>query len=75
MSLGWFDEVIEFDFNSGYFNEITWKNNEGIAGKAAANAYYRKRWNIKVKKNLFTKSILGLIVCRLFGIFYRKKNR
>ena len=49
MSLGWFDEVIEFDFNSGYFNEITWKSNEGIAGKAAANAYYR-RGNIKVKK-------------------------
>ena len=43
MSLGWFDEVIEYDFNSGYFNEITWKGNEGIAGKAAANAYYRKR--------------------------------
>ena len=42
MSLGWFDEVIEYDFNSGYFNEITWKGNEGIAGKAAANAYYRK---------------------------------
>jgi len=40
MSLGWFDEVIEFNFNSGYFNEITWKSNEGIAGKAAANAYY-----------------------------------
>jgi len=40
MSLGWFDEVLEFDFIEGTINEITWDGNEGIAGKAAANAYY-----------------------------------
>ena len=40
MSLGWFDEVLEFDFATGTINEITWTGNEGIAGKAAANAYY-----------------------------------
>jgi len=38
MSLGWFDEIIKFDFASEKFEELTWKGNEGVAGKAAANA-------------------------------------
>ena len=40
MSLGWFDEMVKFDFATEKFEEITWTGNEGVAGKAAANAVH-----------------------------------
>lgn len=38
MNLGWFDEIIKFDFSTEKFEGLTWNGNEGVAGKAAANA-------------------------------------
>ena len=40
MQLGWFDEVLEFDLSSCKITEVTWTGFDGVAGKAAANAYY-----------------------------------
>lgn len=40
MSMGWFDEIVKFDFSTEKFEEITWTGNEGVAGKAAANAVH-----------------------------------
>ena len=40
MSLGWFDEIIKFDFLTEKMECLTWKGFEGAAGKAASNAFY-----------------------------------
>jgi hypothetical protein len=42
MNLGWFDEIIKFNFENETFESLTWKGFEGAAGKAASCCFYFK---------------------------------